>query len=49
MGLLRQGGDPTGTGMGGSPETIKGEFKSNGVTNNLKSYARDYIYGADAG
>lgn len=34
-GFMIQGGDPTGTGMGGSEETIKGEFKSNGVTNNL--------------
>jgi len=34
-GFMIQGGDPTGTGMGGSKETIKGEFKSNGVTNNL--------------
>ncbi len=34
-GFMIQGGDPTGTGMGGSPETIKGEFASNGVTNNL--------------
>lgn len=30
-----QGGDPTGTGMGGSAETIFGEFTSNGFTNNL--------------
>ncbi|MBQ8249717.1 MAG: peptidylprolyl isomerase [Clostridia bacterium] len=34
-GFMIQGGDPTGTGMGGSSETIKGEFASNGVTNNL--------------
>lgn len=34
-GFMIQGGDPTGTGMGGSDETIKGEFKSNGITNNL--------------
>ena len=34
-GFMIQGGDPTGTGMGGSKDTIKGEFKSNGVTNNL--------------
>ena len=32
-----QGGDPTGTGYGDSSlKTIKGEFKNNGVTNNLK-------------
>jgi len=30
-----QAGDPTGTGAGGSKETIKGEFGINGVTNNL--------------
>lgn len=30
-----QGGDPTGTGMGGSKDLIKGEFMSNGVQNNL--------------
>ena len=28
-----QGGDPLGTGMGGSKDMIKGEFKSNGVEN----------------
>ncbi|MBQ8509248.1 MAG: peptidylprolyl isomerase [Clostridia bacterium] len=41
-GFMIQGGDPTGTGMGGSPDTIKGEFKSNGVTNNL-SHTRGTI------
>ena len=35
-GFMIQGGDPTGTGMGGSPKTIKGEFLANGVVNNLK-------------
>jgi peptidyl-prolyl cis-trans isomerase B (cyclophilin B) len=30
-----QGGDPEGTGMGGSPDRIKGEFASNGVANPL--------------
>ena len=35
-GFMIQGGDPTGTGMGGSKETIKGEFASNGVSNPLK-------------
>ncbi|MDO4940684.1 MAG: peptidylprolyl isomerase [Erysipelotrichaceae bacterium] len=35
-GFMIQGGDPTGTGMGGSEKTIKGEFLSNGVVNNLK-------------
>ena len=31
-----QGGDPTGTGMGGPGYTIKGEFAANGVANDLK-------------
>lgn len=35
-GFMIQGGDPTGTGMSGSKETIKGEFLANGVVNNLK-------------
>lgn len=35
-GFMIQGGDPTGTGMGGSDEQIKGEFASNGVNNTLK-------------
>ena len=34
-GFMIQGGDPDGDGSGGSDETIKGEFLSNGVTNNL--------------
>ncbi|MBR2685828.1 MAG: peptidylprolyl isomerase [Erysipelotrichaceae bacterium] len=35
-GFMIQGGDPTGTGRGGSSERIKGEFASNGVKNTLK-------------
>lgn len=35
-GFMIQGGDPTGTGMGGPGYQIKGEFASNGVKNNLK-------------
>ena len=35
-GFMIQGGDPTGTGMGGSEKTIKGEFASNGFNNQLK-------------
>ena len=31
-----QGGDPTGTGMGGPGYTIKGEFSANGFKNDLK-------------
>ena len=34
--FMIQGGDPTGTGMGGSKKTIKGEFAANGVQNNIK-------------
>ncbi len=41
-GFMIQGGDPTGTGTGGSPDEIKGEFRSNGVTNNL-SHTRGTI------
>lgn len=36
-GFMMQGGDPQGTGMGGSDETIKGEFTSNGVDNKLSN------------
>lgn len=35
-GFMIQGGDPEGTGMGGSPDTIVGEFSSNGIKNDLK-------------
>ena len=35
-GFMIQGGDPTGTGMGGSKKNIKGEFAANGVKNPLK-------------
>ncbi len=41
-GFMIQGGDPLGTGMGGSDETIKGEFAENGITNNL-SHKRGVI------
>ena len=33
--FMAQGGDPKGDGTGGSSETIKGEFKANGVNNEL--------------
>ena len=33
--FMIQGGDPTGTGMGGANANIKGEFSSNGFENNL--------------
>lgn len=35
-GFMIQGGDPEGTGMGGSKDKIKGEFASNGVKNDIK-------------
>ncbi len=35
-GFMIQGGDPTGTGMGGPGYTIKGEFSQNGVQNPLR-------------
>lgn len=41
-GFMIQGGDPDGNGMGGSDETIKGEFSSNGVENNI-SHKRGVI------
>ena len=34
--FMIQGGDPTGTGMGGPGWKIKGEFRANGVRNDLK-------------
>ena len=37
--FMIQGGCPDGTGMGGPGHSIKGEFKSNGFTNNLKHEA----------
>ena len=47
-GFMMQGGDPQGTGFGGSEKTIKGEFSSNGVENNL-SHKRGVISMARAG
>lgn len=41
-GFMIQGGDPEGTGMGGSDKTIKGEFSANGVKNPL-SHTRGAI------
>ena len=35
-GFMIQGGDPKGVGIGGPGYTIKGEFASNGVPNDLK-------------
>ncbi len=41
-GFMIQGGDPTGTGAGGSDERIPGEFKSNGFDNPI-SHKRGVI------
>lgn len=41
-GFMIQGGDPEGTGRGGSGKTIKGEFSENGVENNI-SHERGVI------
>jgi len=41
-GFMIQGGDPLGTGMGGSDEEIKGEFLANGVKNTI-SHERGVI------
>lgn len=40
--FMIQGGDPLGNGTGGSDETIKGEFSSNGVINSI-SHTRGTI------
>ena len=41
-GFMIQGGDPTGTGCGGSSENIKGEFLANGFKNEI-SHVRGVI------
>ena len=43
-----QGGDPTGTGMGGPGHHIKGEFRANGVPNDL-SHERGVLSMARSG
>lgn len=42
-GFMIQGGDPEGTGMGGSQETIYGEFASNGFPQNDLKHTRGVI------
>lgn len=42
-GFMAQGGDPEGTGMGGSNNKIKGEFAINGFTQNTLSHTRGVI------
>ena len=50
FGFMIQGGDPQGTGMGGSKETVKGEFRANGISNPIShergviSMARSQFY-----
>ncbi len=46
--FMIQGGDPEGTGTGGSDENIKGEFSANGVKNNI-SHDRGVISMARSG
>lgn len=41
-GFMMQGGDPEGTGMGGSDRNIKGEFAANGIENDI-SHVRGAI------
>ncbi len=41
--FMAQGGDPEGTGMGGSDKKIKGEFINNGFTQNTLSHTRGVI------
>lgn len=42
-GFMAQGGDPTGTGMGGSDKQIRGEFFANGFSQNTLSHDRGVI------
>ncbi len=42
-GFMAQGGDPDGTGMGGSGQTIPGEFSGNGFSQNTLSHTRGVI------
>ncbi|MBR2651212.1 MAG: peptidylprolyl isomerase [Clostridia bacterium] len=42
-GFMIQGGDPLGTGFGGSEKKIKGEFRSNGFKKNTLKHERGVI------
>ncbi|MDD6146538.1 MAG: peptidylprolyl isomerase [Oscillospiraceae bacterium] len=42
-GFMAQGGDPEGTGMGGSEKKIRGEFAANGWKENTLSHTRGVI------
>ena len=42
-GFMCQGGDPEGTGMGGSSKNIRGEFAANGFSKNTLSHERGVI------
>ena len=42
-GFMAQGGDPDGTGTGGSDKEIKGEFKENGFSQNTLSHDRGVV------
>jgi len=42
-GFMIQGGDPTGTGMGGPGYSIKGEFASNGYRENTLKHSRGIL------
>ena len=48
-GFMIQGGDPTGTGMGGPGYTIKGEFARNGYRENTLRHTRGVISMARSG
>lgn len=42
-GFMAQGGDPNGTGTGGSDKKIKGEFSANGFTQNTLTHKRGVV------
>ena len=48
-GFMIQGGDPEGTGMGGSDKNIKGEFSSNGFKQNTLKHTKGVISMARSG